>query len=79
MEDVETPFPIFGIILDEHGGLSPSSWCSWGFLRRQVSCFDIGILGLCSYRLTKWPHLFVIKFVYWWLNVCILCICYIYS
>ena len=22
----------------------------------------------------KWPHLFVIKFVYWWWNVCILCI-----
>ena len=24
----------------------------------------------------KWPHLFVIKFVYWWWNVCILCITY---
>ena len=28
---VETAFPTFGFILDEHGGLSPSSWCSWGF------------------------------------------------
>ena len=26
----------------------------------------------------KWPHLFVIKFVYWWWNVCILCISYMF-
>ena len=31
LEDVETAFPTFGFILDEHGGLSPSSWCSWVF------------------------------------------------
>ena len=42
------------------------------FLRRQASCFFIGILGLCLFRLSKWPHLFVIKFVYWWWNVCII-------
>ena len=24
--------------------------------------------------MAKWPHLFVIKFVYWWWNVCILSI-----
>ena len=29
--------------------------------------------------MTKWPHLFVIKFAYWWWNVCILCMLYVHD
>ena len=36
--------------------------------RRWGGQMFVGDLG------AKWPHLFVIKFVYWWWNVCILCI-----